>query len=1002
MKQIKTTLNKKLNKTLLATAIGMSLAASVNFAYAEEAKAAAADEEIEVIQVTGIKGSLMQSMNNKRFSNDIVDTISAEDIGKFPDANIAESLQRVTGISIDREGGEGQSITIRGLGPSFNTVLFNGRMVATDTDNRSFSLDTLASETIKSVDVYKSGNATITEGGIGGTVDITTAKPFDKEGFRAAGSVKALHTDSSGKTEPQFSFLASNTFLDDRLGVLGSVNFSERTQVNRKIHGFRNVAPSVVLDENWGWPSSGSDGGESDKRNTRIGTTPQGLYRNVMEEERTRQGANLVVQYQATDNLVITADALYSEFDVIGNGNEVGVWFWHPLEVEYDNGSDGTFEGYDTLDYPTFIKPNGWEVGSVTGGPGVNPLNDAIAAAQADYLNYGSATMLRHGGSAYVASDQLNKRISDTKVFGLNADWQINDDLSMVADVFWSEANRDNINRAFVFSKLDQGEVTWRYDHNSEDYPTLEFPEDLQVPSEENDNDHFARKVNNLGYQSEAENIGLKLDFNWQLDAGPLQEIAFGFSYAENSKDVNKYYDPAEKEHVYHKNAQPCCGASGVPVPDDLISIGKLDGNFAGYSDDIYQLTSDEAYLAWLRDPATLALVDENMANISKANNKRSDGLTAAQAMASLNNFNPFLSDESYSVQEDVTALYIQGLFDFEVAGMPVNIVGGLRYVETDISSSANWFQLEAVTYDAGDPNAVPVVQPSTSTVIADDTTYGKKSSSYDNWLPNIIANLSITDELKLRVSASKTLTRAQLDQISPFEDWKGGPELVNKGQNPDLEPYLSTNYDMSLEWYYDEASMASIAYFKKDVQDWIIQGTTLGNQLDASVDVPEGRDITYTYTAPMNLDTSKLDGIEVNIIHTFDSGFGIQANATVVDSKGSAADGSTFALEGVSDSYNLIGFYENGPFQARLAYNVRDAFLQKALHEETLEPRNVAEYKQLDASASFDINETVTVFFEGINLTDEATEKYGRNQQQFISYQESGPRYALGVRAKF
>ena len=336
---------KQINKSILATAIGMSLAGSINIAFAEEAKKTAVDEEIEVIQVTGIKGSLMQSMNNKRFSNDIVDTISAEDIGKFPDANIAESLQRVTGISIDREGGEGQSITIRGLGPSFNTVLFNGRMVATDTDNRSFSLDTLASETISSVDVFKSGNAKITEGGIGGTVDITTAKPFDKVGFRAAGSVKALHTDSSGKTEPQFSFLASNTFLDDRLGVLGSVNFSERTQTNKVVDGIRNVTPSVVLDENWGWPAEGPDDGESDLRNTRIGTTPQGLYREVIEEKRERQGANLVVQFQATDDLLITADALYSTFDVVGRGENVGNWFWHPLEIEYDGGLSGAYEG---------------------------------------------------------------------------------------------------------------------------------------------------------------------------------------------------------------------------------------------------------------------------------------------------------------------------------------------------------------------------------------------------------------------------------------------------------------------------------------------------------------------------------------------------------------------------------------------------------------------------------------------------------------------------------
>ena len=654
--------------------------------------------------------------------------------------------------------------------------------------------------------------------------------------------------------------------------------------------------------------------------------------------------------------------------------------------------------------------------------PGYNtlPFNDelwaAVADAQENYLDYGSATKLVHGSTGYAQTQKLNKRLSDTQVFGLNADWIINDSWSLNADVFYSSANRNNVDRNIVLEKLEQGEVTWNYDAGTMDHPVMTFPVTNAVPSEDNDGDFWPRKVTNLGFKSDAENIGAKFDFNWATDFGPLQEVNFGFSYAQNSKDVSIYAEPVNKNHVYHKNAERTklkknLGWSpGVPVPDELVNIGNLGGDFEGYSDRSY-IVDTEAYLSWLRDPATLALLQENMDLLDAGKKKqRLDDLTAVEALAAQNNLNPYLGDESYQVQEDVTAVYVEGLLEFEIGSMDLNVITGLRYVQTDIDSSAQWLQLLSVDYtpavfeDNGDVATPPQLNPEFS----EGVVAGSKSSSYNNFLPNIIANLSITDELKLRMSASRTLTRPQLDQISPFESWSGGNKLFKTGQNVDLEPYVSTNYDLSLEWYYDEASMMSVAYFKKDVQDWIISGTTLNNPLSTlGIENPiddngDEINVTYDFTAPMNLDTSKLDGIEFGMIHTFDSGFGVQANFTMVDSKGSASDGSTFALEGISDSYNFIAFYEIGPFQARLAYNVRDAFLQRAQHAMTNEPRNVAEYKQLDASASFDINDNISVFFEGINLTDEATEKYGRYEQQFISYQESGPRYALGVRAKF
>eukprot|EP01093_Parvamoeba_rugata_P000331 TRINITY_DN10321_c0_g2_i1.p1 TRINITY_DN10321_c0_g2~~TRINITY_DN10321_c0_g2_i1.p1 ORF type:complete len:221 (-),score=27.49 TRINITY_DN10321_c0_g2_i1:3-665(-) len=172
---------------------------------------AESSEDVEVISVTGIKGSLIRAIDTKREARGVVDSISAEDIGKFPDQNVAESLQRIPGVSIDRSGGEGQRITVRGFGPEFNTVLVNGRTMATENQERDFSFDTLASELISGTEVYKTYSASMTEGGIGATVNVTTARPFDINGTKVVVSAKALHEELSGETTPQISGLVTRT-----------------------------------------------------------------------------------------------------------------------------------------------------------------------------------------------------------------------------------------------------------------------------------------------------------------------------------------------------------------------------------------------------------------------------------------------------------------------------------------------------------------------------------------------------------------------------------------------------------------------------------------------------------------------------------------------------------------------------------------------------------------------------------------------------------------------
>ncbi len=177
-------------KSTLSVAVLTAMASMANLQAQAQTTEPAEANLLEEVIVTGIAGSLSRSVDKKRNSELVSDSISAEDFGKFPDNNVADSLQRVPGVAIDRAGGEGRFVSIRGLGPDFSAVLINGRTPASENEERAFSFDTIASELVRTVDVFKTSNAGLKEGGLGGTINIVTARPFDFDGFHFAGSLK--------------------------------------------------------------------------------------------------------------------------------------------------------------------------------------------------------------------------------------------------------------------------------------------------------------------------------------------------------------------------------------------------------------------------------------------------------------------------------------------------------------------------------------------------------------------------------------------------------------------------------------------------------------------------------------------------------------------------------------------------------------------------------------------------------------------------------------------
>ena len=901
---------------------------------------------IEEVIVTGIRKSLMDSIENKRVTVDIVDTISSEDMGKFPDVNIADSLQRITGVSIDREGGEGQLITIRGLGPEFNNILFNGRMLATETEGRSFSLDTLSTDNIRNINVYKTADAALTEGGIGGTVDIITAKPFDFDGFRAIGSARAIYTESSGKTEPQASFIVSDTFLDDRAGILFSFNHSKRTQTNRSVINFQNVPGDMVLEKGpfWTWTWG------PDKKVVPDVTRAQSLDRDVMEETRERNTGTLVFQFQANDDMLITADALYSEFDVKAEGYTANTWFWYP-----------------TGDYP-----------DAEGG------KDPILDNDTDR----NVLFFQHGDTSSASAFRDSSRPSQVASLGLNFDWAISDDLSLNADAFWSNAKRRDrgYSRQILIETGGFGYAEYDY-QNGGDYPVLNLPPE-GIPSEDNIDIEFPAHYEAAGNYIDAENIGLKLDFAWQADMGAFTGLDFGAHYADNSKDNQRYQVDEVSGRIYKNYAKH--GDVRLYVPPELLELGQLDGGWTGITDFVHRFNTVDDYIAWLQDPATLELLNAH------------PSVSDAVAMFYDNGgFVPKRSDNSFLVTEKITSLYASANFDFNLGNMPMTVILGGRYTTTDLSSEGTIQKLIDLVPgipSEDEPNAHLKLE---KIFAADgDFVYTKEKTSYSNFLPSLMTNLNITDDVIFRAGVSQTLTRPTFENVGPQLTY-GETHVINgnyaQGANPQLKPYVSTNFDLSLEWYYGAASMVSLAYFKKDVDDWIVREESIEEfELETSPYTE------FTVLRPRNIENAEIDGIEFNWIHTFESGFGFTANYTHISSNAELGTESSFALEGLGDSANFVPFWEKGPWQVRIAWNWRDEFLQSTFVGWTGTPQFVGEYQQTDARVSYAFNDRWSVFVEGINITDEATSKYGRHENQFLQFLEHGSRYAIGVHGSF
>jgi iron complex outermembrane recepter protein len=459
---------------------------------------AAQTGDLGEIVVTGIRASLTSARDIKRNSEGIVDAIAPEDIGKLPDTNLAESLQRITGVSIDRSGGEGEFITIRGFGPEFNTVLVNGRQMATATDptqasGRAFSFDVLASELVSGVEVYKSSTARLQSGGVGSTVNIKTARPFDYSGFKFSGSADMNHDENTGRSAPDASFLVSNLFADGKLGALVSGSYQRR-------YDELKAATTDGWIVNGGTPTSEINGGAGVAKTA---TNPQGnlfvpqdFGSQEQFETRERVGGTFVLQYRPNDSLTLTSDTLYSKFTNTTDTRSYGHWFTATNLTNVTTDANGTV-----------------------------------------------TDMTQGTGQATDFHDKKYDKKTNLVASGLNADWNITDRLNLSLDASFSQSKEDqNGGKESELALLGIPNQTIRYQSDSAILPyTTGFIDTGGVVG--GGSPVFQHVMLLRGYAVDDQIGQLRADFTYKGDSPTegLVKLNWGGYFSRDNKDTALY-----------------------------------------------------------------------------------------------------------------------------------------------------------------------------------------------------------------------------------------------------------------------------------------------------------------------------------------------------------------------------------------------------------------------------------------------------------------------------
>ena len=908
-------------------------------------------EPIEEVIVSGIRASLQRAQDIKREADGVVDAIAAEDLGKFPDTNIAEAMQRVPGVAIDRNGGEGQFVTIRGFGPAFNTVLVNGRPIESETGGREFSFDLYPSELISGAEIFKTSTAHLDEGGIGATVNLKTARPLDLPDHKTVLSAQAHRESSNGTVTPEAFALYSRKFNDGKMGLVVSGSYQDRKSQDDFLttDGWLPTAVSAVT-----LVPGGNPGGVSTAFIPRSPSSGRRL------QERKRVNIQTAFQADLSDTTRFTADAFYNNFKVTSSATM--------LE---------SYIGCTSCITNLKLDPNG------------TVLSEDVMS-EVGVLN-------RQEG-----------RPTQSYAVGFNLDMHPTDELQSVFDASFSHAQApQSTNNGQAVMGSNPGSSTFT---NDGQYAYLTYDavaqQRLLDPNTTNPNSylaHVAQYGDQAGDGTNGDSVTANL-YSFRFDGtytphdgGFLKDIRFGAEYTHEQKTVDVVRPAFDVFCMF-------CFFN-IPVPANLIhpfnTSGLLAGLPGGIDRNMYTFNLTD-YINWQSSPAGLSARDAFL-NLAP-------GTSAAFLAAQPGGFLGTKQPNSYAVSEQRMAAYAETTMKGNWAAVQWKLNVGERLVLTKTSAVGN--QQDLTGLSSTDPNATQYA----TTFNTAGGGFISQTNSYLKLLPNLNLTLNFTKQFLVRFGMSQTMARPQLSDLAPslsYGDLRPGA-LNATGGNVNLKPYTSTNLDASFEYYFGKLNYVTVAPFYKRVEDFIVtdavQSTiplniNIANN-DPLIDKAAGT-ATFTVQEPVNAKTATVRGLEIAGQYVFDFGLGVSVNATFLKSDAEIQSNSgistAFAIPGLSNTKNAQVFYDRGPFEARVTWNDRDAFLLYLVNPKAgVEPVFTNKYQQVDFRLSYHLNDHWSVFTDGTNIGNETIGEHGRYTNQFILYRKIGPSYDVGFRGSF
>lgn len=913
----------KKKKVAMYVCMALSSSVSANALAYDDAKKSEV-EDVEIIEVTGVRSSLTSALNAKRSSEAISDSIIAEEIGKSSDENIAQALSRVSGVSLDRNGGDTQTVTVRGVQAALNDIKLNGVSMTSNTNDQSVDLSLFSADILSRIDVVKSPSANQEEGSLGASINLQTRAPLSSNKNVNVFTVEARHNDLSKGTTPRFAYTGIYN-LDDTMGFAGSLFFDQQDVRKDEFNTFHTGIKKY---------SSNTETGNAAKTviNAETGEVIPGdtwaaapnFYLNRLNlDEKTKQGGTLTFQYRPSDVTEFRFDGSFSRQEIDHDQSLTRMHNLHrnPYEVVVKLGDENTSNN--------IVSAKSGHIGGLNqAGRWLNTTDSLILGAE-----------FKHSiGDNWLISGRIGHSSTDQ---GYSDGYRMN----------WMPTNADKIGDetpenpwcGIEYSNGPEGDFLPALNYcaptfDGTDPSTMKL---TQIRSDRRDVDDSKTSV--------------YFDANRGLDNDNIISIEFGVKYSDRSKSVRSeevFFGPDVFENNDEILASDIPGAAQSSITDGYFLKGIANAS----------MPTD-----WVNPD-----IDGTLAHVFP--NGLDDSLFKA---------NPL---KAWQVDEITYGGYVQANYELLNGDITGNF--GIRYAATEVEGIGS----SGVKFNKNLPFLID----------DKDTVYSPVTgeNDYDNWLPSFTLNWSIDDDLVLRTSAAKVMARTQVDALRPnFEVKANNLEEVPvaSGGNTSLAPFVANQFDVSLEWYFEEGALLSAAAFYKDFTSFTYKTST--NQefenpltgtciVDRSIHEEDDKltatspcaDVNYSTT--QNGGSADIKGLELAYQQNYTflpgllSHLGSSINYTYADSEAIVDPDNAENpfndlpfLNTAKHSTNATLFWEDESLSLRLAYAYRSEALSKTVNRDSAIVRDAR--GTLDFTANYHVNENLQVSFSALNLTE-------------------------------